>query len=267
MPDFFADENSVVRSSPNFSMTSPMVSLSNKSIDYSYSPQTSSITKVDLFAGSEEKHNLSPDLSFSSNNMPSSSSSSSSSSSVAKINDDEKEEKVENRLDGAALPENPDSESSSISKAIETDEQRNRRENEESEQLVWAMMREESMNAYRMQMEFINASGNSDGMSAEDMEAIQLAMREGNGFIAENEGQGKGEVQEGVQVESALQGDEEEEEEGEEEESDVDQWDYDRLLALGEVIGDVKTERWRLKAKRVISKLVKTTLSEMQVYS
>lgn len=106
----------------------------------------------------------------------------------------------------------------------ETDEQRIRRENEQSERLCWEMMREESENAYRVQMEFINSSSN--GMSAEDLEAIQMAMNHGNNFVPEDE------------VDTGR-GDDDEvyEEEEEQEQSDVDQWDYDRLLALSEEIG------------------------------
>jgi hypothetical protein len=108
----------------------------------------------------------------------------------------------------------------------ETDEQRIRRENEESERLCWEMMREESENAYRLQMEFINSSSNE--MSAEDLEAIQMAMKDGNNFVPE-EDEGRDDDVEGEVYE-------EEQEQGQEE-SDVDQWDYDRLLALSEEIG------------------------------
>ena len=105
---------------------------------------------------------------------------------------------------------------------IERSVERKRRENEESEQLAWDMMREESLSAYRMQMDFIASSANE--MSAEDLEAIQMAMG-GNNSYADLE-----QEQEDVQ-------DDEGEGQDENQDSDVDQWDYDRLLALGEVIG------------------------------
>ena len=104
----------------------------------------------------------------------------------------------------------------------EKDIGRKRRENEESEQLAWDMMREESLSAYRMQMDFIASSANE--MSAEDLEAIQMAMGGANSYT-------------GVEQEQEDIEDDEEEEQDENQDSDVDQWDYDRLLALGEVIG------------------------------
>jgi hypothetical protein len=110
------------------------------------------------------------------------------------------------------------------------------------------MMREESMNAFRAQMEFVQQA--SEGMSEEDLEAIRMAMREG-GFVAEE-----------ADAEEAAE--EEAEEEDEEEGEDVDRWDYDQLLALGEQIGDVKTERWRLKAKKVIESLPATNYGAIQ---
>lgn len=111
------------------------------------------------------------------------------------------------------------------SSSNETDEQRQQRECDVSELLAWEMMREESMTAYRMQMDFMSSSSNE--MSAEDREAVQLAMG-GYGDGTSNEEEFNEEV--------AVQGGEEEEDD-ENQDSDVSQWDYDRLLALGEIIG------------------------------
>ena len=108
----------------------------------------------------------------------------------------------------------------------ETVEQRRQRECDESESLAWEMMREESMTAYRMQMDFMSSSSNE--MSAEDREAVQLAMG----------GYDNGTSNEEVNDEVVEEG-EGEEEEDENQDSDVSQWDYDRLLALGEIIGGV----------------------------
>ena len=113
----------------------------------------------------------------------------------------------------------------SDSNADETAEERQQRECDESELLAWEMMREESMTAYRMQMDFMSSSSNE--MSAEDREAVQLAMGEfGDGTSNEEE------VSDVIAEEGG-----EEEEEDENQDSDVSQWDYDRLLALGEIIG------------------------------
>lgn len=116
-------------------------------------------------------------------------------------------------------------ESKSDATVDETAEQRQQRECDESESLAWEMMREESMTAYRMQMDFMSSSSNE--MSAEDREAVQLAMG----------GYDNGTSNEEVDDEVVEEGEEEEEEENQD--SDVSQWDYDRLLALGEIIGGV----------------------------
>lgn len=123
---------------------------------------------------------------------------------------------------GLSVNEDPNKSDSLVN---ETAEQRQQRECDESELLAWEMMREESMTAYRMQMDFMSSSSNE--MSAEDREAVQLAMG-GYGDGASNE--------EEVDDEVAEEG-EEEAEEDENQDSDVSQWDYDRLLALGEIIG------------------------------
>ena len=146
----------------------------------------------------------------------------------------------------------------------ESEQDRIRRENAESERLAWEMMREESANAYRVQMEFIQQA--SGEMSEEDLEAIRMAMREGGFAVEEPEaeqqegGDGEGEEED---EEDGQEDEEEEEEDG----SDVDRWDYDRLLALGEQIGDVKTERWRLRAARVIARLPITNYADIQVHT
>ena len=120
----------------------------------------------------------------------------------------------------------------------ETEEERVRRETAESERLAWEMMREEAANAFRAQMEFFQEASNE--MSEEDMEAVRLAMREA-GYVVEEDGAagGVGDGEDGGEPGADAENDDAEDDEGEGE-SDVDRWDYDRLLALGEQIGDVK---------------------------
>lgn len=130
--------------------------------------------------------------------------------------------------------------------AEETTEERLAREARETEALVWQLMREEQENAYRLQMEF--ASQISDQLSEEDLRAVQAAISEGIAVPAAHEDAGDSE---------------EEDEEEEEEELDVDNMDYDQLLELGEAIGDVKKERWRLKAARVIGELRTATFAAL----
>ena len=114
--------------------------------------------------------------------------------------------------------------------------EKRQRELDESEKLAWELMREENEQAYRVQVEYLqNSQGN---ISAEDLLLLQSMMNEEN------------------QQHLATNTSPSEEEDQEEEES----WDYGRLLELGEVLGDVKTERWRKRSQAVISQLNRFTL-------
>lgn len=200
MSTFFADENSAIKLSPN-------VDVETFCDVYSKSTVSTSATSVALF--------LSPDKIFTSK---SNEGASCSEIVPTEINGhgDEDESESSFRLHQSLQNRSPLS-------PPESAEDKQRRETEESEQLAWAMMREESMTAYRMQMEFINSSGNE--MSAEDLNAIQMAMGGGDELANGDEhGQDGG-------------NDDESEDRDENQDSDVDQWDYDRLLALGDVIG------------------------------
>lgn len=140
----------------------------------------------------------------------------------------------------------------------ESEEDRIRREMEASERLAWEMMQQESLETYNMQIQFMQE--NAESLSAEDLAAIQAAVSEMGQPIPSllphaTENQGEGEEGEG---------DDDGNEEGNQSDvSDPDQWDYERLLRLGEVIGDVKTERWRLRSQNVIDKLPKITFGEV----
>ena len=154
---------------------------------------------------------------------------------------------------------------------VETTDERVAREMEESERLAYEMMREEAQSAYEMQMEFMRA--NSDTMSAEDFAALQAAigMDTGIGDMAMINGT------DGIQGQYAGNGDEQDEEhdDGSRSNDSVDSntsgassgWrdpnNYERLLALGNQIGDVKTERWRLRAQGVIDALPRIKYSEI----
>jgi hypothetical protein len=48
-------------------------------------------------------------------------------------------------------------------------------------------------------------------------------------------------------------------------EEDSEEWDYDRLIELGNVLGDVKTERWRLRSQTVISTLKRLNYGQLLV--
>eukprot|EP01031_Cornospumella_fuschlensis_P033470 gene33470-40496_t len=117
---------------------------------------------------------------------------------------------------------------------------RQREEEEASERLAWELMQQEQAALYEMQLQYIRTQAEAGGMNQEDLQALQQILNEG--------GRGQEEAEEDGEQE------EEDEEEGEEEEEE-EEWDYDRLLALGQALGDVKTERWRLSSQKVIDSL------------
>jgi hypothetical protein len=163
------------------------------------------------------------------------------------------------------------------------------RELAESEALAWQMMQEESQHAYDMQMQYMQEHANN--MSAEDYAAMQMAMNEGQAqptlqMPANNNrrrnrranSQGtEGSSQDTDGTQEGHEGEEEEGEEGsegEEEEESIDEdeaWqdpnNYEHLLALSNQIGDVKTERWRLKAPQVIAALPRVTYAQILTVS
>mmetsp|Transcript_20948 Transcript_20948/g.35067 ORF Transcript_20948/g.35067 Transcript_20948/m.35067 type:complete len:442 (-) Transcript_20948:212-1537(-) len=124
----------------------------------------------------------------------------------------------------------------------ETEEQKREREDRESQELAWQLMQQDNMEMYNMQVQFMQE--NADHLSNEDFQLMQQLVGEG--------GQPQASVvaQEGDSPEEGEDGDE-----GDPDDSDASNWDYERLLALGQQIGDVKTERWRLRAKQVIDSL------------
>ena len=124
----------------------------------------------------------------------------------------------------------------------ETAEQRMQREEEESQALVWALMQQDNAEMYNMQMQFMQQ--NSEHLSEEDRLLMEQLVAESAvpayGNNTNNNGNtvagGDGEEEQG----GGDEGEQEEEDGGEErsqEDSDVSNWDYDRLLALGQQIG------------------------------
>lgn len=108
----------------------------------------------------------------------------------------------------------------------ETEEDRMRREEEESIALARALMAEEAMAvSYHMSVDYLR--NNRDQFSEEDLAALQAAMEEED--VEENDDE--------VEVE------------------DDSGMSYELMLRLGERLGDVKTERWSRIAKEKIQKL------------
>jgi hypothetical protein len=58
---------------------------------------------------------------------------------------------------------------------------------------------------------------------------------------------------------------EEEEDQDPNDPNNPDNWTYEQLLALGAQIGDVKTERWRMRATTVIASLERFTYASITV--
>jgi hypothetical protein len=104
----------------------------------------------------------------------------------------------------------------------ESDADRLRREEEESLELARALMAEEAVASYRHHFEVIH--NNSEHMSEEFRAVLQAAMQE------------------------------EEREDAEAIEAEAED-SYAGLLALGDRIGDVKEERWRMESFQQIQKL------------
>jgi E3 ubiquitin-protein ligase BIG BROTHER-like protein len=100
---------------------------------------------------------------------------------------------------------------------------RRQREEADSLELARQLMAEEAMASYQQSWGMLNQS--RDNLSTEDYEALQAVLQE------------------------------DEQEEIAELEDDEGELSYETMLQLGERIGDVKTERWTMQAKKVIDKL------------
>ena len=112
----------------------------------------------------------------------------------------------------------------------ESEEERRIREEEESIALARQLMAEEAMSSYAQSSNFLRAHANE--YSGEDLRALEALMAE-----------------EDPMNEDAVEEVDHDEEDGSNELS------YETLLRLGEQMGDVKTERWTLKAEQEIQKL------------
>eukprot|EP01038_Epipyxis_sp_PR26KG_P005352 gene5352-7425_t len=125
---------------------------------------------------------------------------------------------------------------------VESESERLAREEKESEMLAWEMMQQENYELYQLQMQFMRE--NAELMAEDDFNALQSAINE------------SGRLDMVMNNNNNVDNDADEEDE---EEDNPENWDYDRLLQIGQEIGDVKTERWRLRAKSVIASLPKIT--------
>jgi hypothetical protein len=123
---------------------------------------------------------------------------------------------------------------------------------EESRRLAWALQREEEDLLYRLQMDTLQQQRDAGLLDENDMLALQAMLGDGNMVQVPQtrvvrrrsrrtpaEGPRTTEAGEHSreEEEDEEEFDEEEEEAEEEEEEESEEWDYERLLQLGQVLG------------------------------
>jgi len=149
-------------------------------------------------------------------------------SEIINIMDGIDEEEVAHSPIPIALTTDSAEEGESTPKETELSEaEKKRREEEESERLAWELMRQDQNELYQIQLEYMRSQ--AEGMSEEDMHALELVLQEATGMVP-------GYHEGGAEEYEGEEGEEEEEEE-ETDEEDPNQWDYERLLELGNVLG------------------------------
>ena len=121
----------------------------------------------------------------------------------------------------------------------ETAAQKEQRDIAASEDLARRLMAEEAIESYRVSASLLQA--NASDYSKEDLAVIQAAMGYGASGVYDNDN-------------NYNDGDDDEYHE-ESISSSSDIMSYDALLRLGEHIGDVKSERWAMRAEKEIAKL------------
>lgn len=157
---------------------------------------------------------------------------------------------------------NTAADAATITVEAETTPERIAREERESQELVWELMRQDNQEVYSMQMQFMQE--NADHLSAEDFALIQSLVNESaqqNILVASRDGVNGSNDDDDEQGED--NGDVGDEDNDGIDENDPNTWDYERLLALGRQMGDVKTERWRLRSRSVIDQLTKLIYADI----
>ena len=112
------------------------------------------------------------------------------------------------------------------------------REMAESEELARTLMAEEAMASYALGADYLRA--NADQFSGEDLAALQAAMME-------EDPDGEDLVDDQVEGEESAE------------------LSYETMLNLGERIGDVKQERWKMRAAAVIATLPLMTFAKAEL--
>lgn len=130
-----------------------------------------------------------------------------------------------------------------VQQTIPSSVEKRQREIEESERLAWQLMEEESINAYEMQVKYMR--DHPELFDEADLSAVGAALQENVLSPSQNRN---------AQEDSNYQDDSEN---GDTEDENSADWTYEQLLELGRTIGDVKTERWKMRSANVISRLTK----------
>lgn len=135
------------------------------------------------------------------------------------------------KLGGTSLPATPagddEDEGNKQDNNEETEEERRIREEKESELLVWELMRQQDAEMAELQMQFMQE--NAGEMSEEDYNAMQQIINETPQYQAPTPSSGDN-----------GEGENEEEDDNGNESDDPDNWDYERLLEIGQAIGGEK---------------------------
>lgn len=141
---------------------------------------------------------------------------------IESVDLNDRDEEIQNNIDVSPSPFESNSDKDA------------QQELEESERLAWELVQQDNMELIQMQIDFMRQ--NSNELSAEDLAAIQMAVNENT-----------------THVDSVLEGDQGDNSADIDLSGDSQGLNYDRLLELGAAIGDVKTERWKLRSQNVIS--------------
>lgn len=130
-----------------------------------------------------------------------------------------------NSLNEAVLSDSETSEPAATEEG-ETLAQRLEREERESQELAWQLMQQDNMEMYNLQLQYMQQNAND--LNDEDFQLMQALVNEAGQQV----------VQPLPVPAQAADGDDEEEGEGEDlNESDASNWDYERLLQLGQQLG------------------------------
>lgn len=147
----------------------------------------------------------------------------------------------QSREDSAELEDGPEAQSSEVVDDEEARLRKLKEDEEASERLAWELMQQEQNELYNMQLQYIQAQAGN--MSDDDFRALQQVL--GVPAAAGSGAAGQDNDQEGEEGDDGEAGDGEadgEEGEGEaDDDDDNEEWDYERLLALGQALGGMAT--------------------------